>query len=134
MKKLLVLVVLFFLSVLFVYAQERDCYVQYYPEYGYTKKYCTVPYDTERPSYVPDSAGDNSWCNDDACYTIYSWKISPLDSPLTSPLPVMPKQDIPTSGYVNGVLVPVYGLPCDQVYVDGSESCMCFYQQEQWCN
>jgi len=65
---------------------------------------------------------------------------SPL--PLKSPLTVVKASEAvevrettiaPTSGKVNGVWVPVYGLPCDQVYENGSPSCMCFYNAPQWC-
>jgi hypothetical protein len=64
---------------------------------------------------------------------------SPLESPLQAQAATFPIVEIidvetaPTSGEVNGVWVPVYGLPCDQVWSDADGTCMCFYGAPQWC-
>jgi hypothetical protein len=111
------------------------------------------------PPTIPESAKCSILCvqvagEAEECETVCSWCVlapsSPLpaESPLPvfsplpppTPLPVMPKMDeeppttgVVSSGWVNGVWVPVYGLSCDQVYEAGDPSCMCFYGAPVWC-
>lgn len=148
MKKFFwIFVILIFCGAL-VFAQDNGCYQQEIN--GTLMNVCRTDDDEPRPVYVPDIADFYHFCipysdgSGEDCENIYTWPvvfsspISPIFASPVAPLAEKEKKDtveqIPQSGYVNGVFVPVYGLPCDQVYSDGLSNCMCFYEHEKWCN
>lgn len=150
MKKLFGLIVLLALSVVLtygVYAQDGwHCTEGIHGNKVLYACFHTSGSEQERPEFVPDDAVKIVSVVKERYTTIFRWARpyipSPLPSPIQSPVqsPIIEKSleqvelVVPQSGYVNGVWVPVYGLPCDQVYAMGNADCMCFYEQEQWCN